>query len=75
MKKYQYTANIRGNEITCTGIPALTKAINDTVGFPIVSKDSLYNHFIRPQVVKSNKLESLQLHRQLVSSSSSSGSD
>ena len=66
MKKYQYTANVMGNKIICIGIPDLTKAINDTVGFPIVTKDSLYNYFIRPHVVKSKKLDALQLERHLL---------
>lgn len=71
MRKYNYTANINGNQIETNSIEALTNAINETIGFPIVSKDMLYNYFIRPNVVKHKKLQSLNLRRELISVSGS----
>ena len=64
MKKYEYATKVHEKEIKCSSIPALASAINDEIGFPIVSNNSLYNHFIRPEIVKSKKLDTLQLRRE-----------
>ena len=70
MKKYEYAAKVHEKEIKCSSIPALASAINDEIGFPIVTNNSLYNHFIRPEVVKGKKLEALHLRREPFTSSS-----
>jgi|EP01044_Picomonas_judraskeda_P018014 hypothetical protein len=63
MKKYLYTAKIQDQMIECTNIPQLTEKINAAVGFPVVSNNSLYNHFSRPHVVKTKKFDVLELRR------------
>lgn len=71
MKKYLYTANIKGMHMECTNIPQLAKAINDAYDFPIVTPNKLYNYFIRPHVTKTDKLHSLHLERHLAATSES----
>ena len=75
MKKYLYTAKIQNQMIECTNIPQLTDKINAAVGFPIVSTNSLYNHFSRPHVVKTNKFDVLELQRQDVVNVSTTACD
>ena len=61
MREYHYTALVNGNKIESTPTAELSKAINEAIGFPIVSKNVLYNCFIRPQIMKNNKLTTLNL--------------
>ena len=70
MRKYHYTALVKGNKIESTSTAELSKAINEAIGFPIVSQNVLYNYFLRPQIMKNNKLATLNLERSLVTPSS-----
>ena len=49
MKQYTYHAVINNIKIESCNIEVLVQDINSTIGFPIVSRDSLYNYFNRPE--------------------------
>ena len=69
MKQYTYHAVINTIKIESCNIEVLVQDINSTIGFPIVSRDSLYNYFNRPQRMKSKlkAYEFLTLSRNLAS--------
>lgn len=75
MRKYLYTANIKGMHVECNNIPQLAKAINDAYDFPIVTVNKLYNYFIRPHVIKNDKLQQLHLERHLLPSDTTATTD
>lgn len=65
MTKYLYYANVKGTTIETKTIGALVKQFNDIYGYPILTKNSTYNYFLRPhrmQRVLPN-LEQFQLRR------------
>ena len=66
MKKYLYLAMIRDQEIKCHTIKELTQTINGIFEFDVVSSNSLYNYFTRPERMKGkvNNITKLQLRRQ-----------
>jgi hypothetical protein len=53
MKQYTYHAVINNIKIESCNIEVLVQDINSTIGFPIVSRDSLFNYFNRPERMKS----------------------
>ena len=69
MRQYTYHAVINNIKIESCNIEVLVQDINSTIGFPIVSRDSLYNYFNRPQRMKSKlkAYEFLTLSRNLAS--------
>ena len=52
MKQYTYHAVINNIKIESCNIEVLVQDINSTIGFPIVSRDSLLNYFNRPERMK-----------------------
>ena len=68
MKKYTYHATINNIKIESKNVEVLAHDINTTIGFPIVSRDSLFNYFNRPERMKA-KLQaygSMELSRDLL---------
>ena len=67
MKQYMYRAIIKDIKIESNNIDVLVFDINTRIGFPIVSRDSVFNYFNRPQRMKSKlqAYESLSLSRSL----------
>ena len=67
MKQYMYRAIIKDIKIESNNIDVLVFDINTRIGFPIVSRDSVYNYFNRPERMKSKlqAYESLSLSRSL----------
>jgi hypothetical protein len=72
MKQYTYHAIINNIEIESNNIDVLVENINNTIGFPIVTRDSVFNYFNRPERMKSKlkAYEYLTLSRDLVLSKS-----
>ena len=67
MKQYMYRAIIKDIKIESNNIDVLVSDTNTRIGFPIVSRDSVFNYFNRPQRMKSKlqAYESLSLSRSL----------
>ena len=67
MKQYMYRAVIKDIKIESNNIDVLVFDINTRIGFPIVSRDSVFNYFNRPERMKSKlqAYESLSLSRSL----------
>ena len=67
MKQYMYRAIIKDIKIESNNIDVLVSDINTRIGFPIVSRDSVFNYFNRPERMKSKlqAYESLSLSRSL----------
>ena len=67
MKQYMYRAIIKDIKIESNNIDVLVFDINTRIGFPIVSRDSVFNYFNRPERMKSKlpAYESLSLSRSL----------
>ena len=65
MKQYMYRAVIKDIKIESNSIDVLIDEINTRIGFPIVSRDSIFNYFNRPYRMKSKlkAYESLSLSR------------
>eukprot|EP01052_Picozoa_sp_SAG31_P048672 SAG31_NODE_10294_length_1159_cov_0.404717_1_plen_72_part_00 len=66
MRKYQYFATAKGQEIDSSNVGDLVIMINEIYEFPIVTRDSINNYFNRPEKMKKKKvnLDLLQLRRQ-----------
>jgi hypothetical protein len=62
-----YRAIIKDIKIESNNIDVLVFDINTRIGFPIVSRDSVFNYFNRPERMKSKlqAYESLSLSRSL----------
>ena len=67
MKQYMYRAIIKDIKIESNNIYVLVFDINTRIGFPIVSRDSVFNYFNRPERMKSKlkAYESLTLSRSI----------
>ena len=65
MRKYIYTANVKGQEIETQSLKNLAEQINSIYEFPIVTQHTLNNFFTRPHLMKlkCKNLESLALQR------------
>jgi hypothetical protein len=49
MKQYTYHAIINNIGIESNNIDVLVENINNTIGFPTVTRDSVFNYFNRPE--------------------------
>ena len=57
MKQYIYRAIIKDTKIESNNIDVLVHDINTRIGFPIVSRDSVFNYFNRPERSYTNEKE------------------
>ena len=66
MKRYSYYANIKGVDINAGNIHTLVEKINTILGLPLVSTNSLYNFFTRPDTMKNRVgvFNMIELHRE-----------
>ena len=64
---YMYRAIVNNVKIESHNMDVLVHTINTTIGFPVVSRDSVFNYFNRPERMKSKlqAYESLSLSRSL----------